>query len=372
MHSVSFVIPVHEETVYLSQCIHSILAQEELEECQIVIVLNAYEASFDWLYQTDADIVIAREDRKGASYARNCGIQFCKYDHIAFLDCDVELGSNWLKACMQLLTVSNQVACVQAKIIPSFREKSFLELYRSKTVRSITKGTFNYLYNPKVMPSLNSAAILCRKSALEDVGGFSTDFKRLEDTDFTYKLLAADYMIAVSLKGRCKVFNNHRSIYKYLKRSFVLGQYTNKLRRKWRLPNDRLGALEFNTTNFRVKIFHRLNYFVHRFGSAYEHLKSIQEQGQDRRSFVRLNNVDKLSNTYRLNGNVYKLRETVRVIIFSNKVHFMDFATDKVMVFKNFPKVISHLFKGGRLDGIPLNMLDSLFIAKEDEKNKND
>src|SRR5690606_6682466 len=202
---------------------------------QIVIVLNAYEATLDWLEQYDVEIVVVKEPLKGASFARNCGIRHCKYEYIAFLDCDIVLGKNWLLTSIQLLDVSNQVACVQAKIVPSFREKSFLELYRAKTVRSITSGTFNYLYNPKVMPSLNTAAILCRKSSLEDVGGFCTDFKRLEDTDFTYKLMAAGYMIGVNLKSRAKVFNNHRSIYKYLKRSFVLGQYTYKLRKKWKL-----------------------------------------------------------------------------------------------------------------------------------------
>src|SRR5690606_21210995 len=139
---------------------------------------------------------------------------------------------------------------------------------------------------PNVMPSLNTAAILCRNSSLEDVGGFCTVFKRLEDTDYTYILMATGYMIGINLKSRTIVFNNYRSIYKYLKRSFVLGQYTYKLRKKWKLPSDRLGALEFKTTDLRIKVLHRFNYYVHRLGSLFEHLSSENELGTEPLSFT--------------------------------------------------------------------------------------
>lgn len=372
MQPVSFVIPVHEETVYLDECIRSILAQEGIDQFQIVIVLNAYEASMKWLLQFQADITIVKEKQKGASYARNCGIRHCKYEHIAFLDCDIVLKENWLKSTQQLLETSNQVACVQAKIVPHFREKSFLELYRAKTVRSITKGTFNYLYNPKVMPSLNTAAILCRKSSLEDVGGFSTDFKRLEDTDFTYKLMAAGYIIGVSLKTRAKVFNNHRSIYKYLKRSFVLGQYTYRLRRKWNLPINRLGALEFKSSDIRIKILHRLNYIVHRLGSFYEHIGSVTGAKVRALDFINASTKGKFAGPYNLNDGIYNLKDTVRMIVFTDRVHFMDFSTSKVMVFKSFPKVISHFLKGKNFKSMPLDIINFSFVSKKHEENEND
>src|SRR5690606_23992942 len=109
-------------------------------------------------------------------------------------------------------------------------------------------------------------AVIISRIAFESVNGFSEDLNRLEDTDFTFKLLREGYYIGVSEKARALVYNNHNSYFKYLRRSFWIGLYAHKVSSKWKTPS---AGYQFNQIKFpdaKLQFFHFLSSNAKRIG----------------------------------------------------------------------------------------------------------
>lgn len=134
------------------------------------------------------DVRILRNARsKGPAAARNAGLAVCKTDLVAFLDSDVVPRRGWLEALLGHFC-DPAVALVAPRIIAL--EKSDSVVARYEAVRSsldlglreapvIPFGTVSYV---------PSAAIICRRSTLLDVGGFDESLASGEDVDLCWRL----------------------------------------------------------------------------------------------------------------------------------------------------------------------------------------
>lgn len=88
---VSIIVPVYNVEKYLGRCIDSILAQTYADfEC-ILVDDGSRDASPDICRayaEKDARARVIVQENKGASGARNTGLQAAEGDYVAFVDCD--------------------------------------------------------------------------------------------------------------------------------------------------------------------------------------------------------------------------------------------------------------------------------------------
>lgn len=135
------------------------------------------------------DVQILRHSRsKGPAAARNTGMAACQTDFVAFLDSDVVPRRGWLEALLGHFC-DPAVALVAPRIVGLGQPDNLVSRYEA--VRSsldlglreapvVPYGTVSYV---------PSAAIICRRSVLKEVGGFDETLTSGEDVDLCWRLV---------------------------------------------------------------------------------------------------------------------------------------------------------------------------------------
>jgi mycofactocin system glycosyltransferase len=184
---ITVVIPVRDNPVGLSRLMRS------LRGMRVVIVDDGSEvpmtsSDFDGLY---CDVQVIRHPRsKGPAAARNTGLAACQTDFVAFLDSDVVPRRGWLEALLGHFC-DPTVALVAPRIINLREPKGAVARYEA--VRSsldlgqreapvVPYGTVSYV---------PSAAIICRRSMLNELGGFDETLSSGEDVDLCWRFIEA-------------------------------------------------------------------------------------------------------------------------------------------------------------------------------------
>jgi mycofactocin glycosyltransferase len=185
---VTVVIPVRDNAIGLNRLV------ESLRGMRVVVVDDGSErpvqaSAFEGMR---CDVRVLRHARsKGPAAARNTGLAACETDFVAFLDSDVVPRRGWLEALLGHFC-DPSVALVAPRIV-GLREPQNL-VARYEAVRSsldlgqreapvVPYGTVSYV---------PSAAIICRRSALNQVGGFDETLKSGEDVDLCWRFIEAD------------------------------------------------------------------------------------------------------------------------------------------------------------------------------------
>ena len=182
---VTVVIPVRDNAFGLYRLVMSMRAM------RVVVVddgsQNPVSASdFDG---ARCDVEVVRHHRsKGPAAARNTGLSMCTTDFVAFLDSDVVPNRGWLEALLGHFC-DPAVALVAPRIVGLGHSDQLIARYEA--VRSsldlgereapvIPYGPVSYV---------PSAAIICRRSALLELGGFDETLPSGEDVDLCWRLI---------------------------------------------------------------------------------------------------------------------------------------------------------------------------------------
>jgi glycosyltransferase involved in cell wall biosynthesis len=211
MHTplVSVVIPTHNRPHFLAQAIDSVRAQT-FSDYEIIVVSNGERAD-------PASRSIAAGCRYfqlaegNVSRARNLGIQEARGEWIAFLDDDDLWLSHKLERQLEAarLTNTDMVASDYVEFFPDGRE--IVRQPRLMRDWDYTKA-LSHLFWWAATP-----AIMVRKSALSEVGGFDPDLRYGEDCDlwrrisWRHKIHQMDEILVRVRKGHPSLMQNERA-----------------------------------------------------------------------------------------------------------------------------------------------------------------
>ena len=190
---ISVVIPAYNAGQFLDKTLESVLSQTyENWECIIVndgSTDNTESIAKKWC-EKDARFCYFYKENSGVSDTRNLGIKEARGEYIAFLDADDLYMPNFLKVCLENL-VEKDVDLVAPKM---------LEFWNVQNGVIEDEDKKDYLYSGKegIALFLHSnrltMALLCKKSVMDEVGGF-TWHKKAEDLHCWLKVLFAGYKI---------------------------------------------------------------------------------------------------------------------------------------------------------------------------------
>ena len=99
MKKISVIVPVYNVEKYLSECLDSVLSQDEKDIEVICVNDGSTDKSLEILKEykeKDDRIIIVTQDNKGLAEARNSGLNVAKGEYIFFLDSDDKMREGTL------------------------------------------------------------------------------------------------------------------------------------------------------------------------------------------------------------------------------------------------------------------------------------
>ncbi|GAB7143243.1 mycofactocin biosynthesis glycosyltransferase MftF [Mycobacterium riyadhense] len=184
---VTVVIPVRDNASGLRRLVTS------LRGLRVIVVDDgsAYPVELDDLAGAHCDIEVLHHPRsKGPAAARNTGLAACTTDFVAFLDSDVAPRRGWLEALLGHFC-DPTVALVAPRIVGLSQSENVVARYEA-VHSSLDLGQREAPVLPHSTVSyVPSAAIVCRSSAIREVGGFDETMQSGEDVDLCWRLIEA-------------------------------------------------------------------------------------------------------------------------------------------------------------------------------------
>lgn len=203
---ISIIVPVFNTGILLSKCICSIVEQAEwngldLPPFEVVIVddLSTDPATIQLLKvlpATDSRIrVLQNSGPRGAAGARNFGVSQSHGDWIAFLDSDDTWTTDSIARRWEVANSYPEIQWICADWAPSWpngRVESTGQIVSRLNRLEVSSNVARIFPKPvelvlrHIMPW--SGAVMIKKSAFEQAGGFNHDLRRAEDYDLWLRL----------------------------------------------------------------------------------------------------------------------------------------------------------------------------------------
>lgn len=184
---VTVVIPVRDNASGLRRLVTS------LRGLRVIVVDDGSvrPVELDDFAGAHCDIEVLHHPRsKGPAAARNTGLAACTTDFVAFLDSDVAPRRGWLEALLGHFC-DPTVALVAPRIVGLSQGENVVARYEA-VHSSLDLGQREAPVLPHSTVSyVPSAAIICRSSAIRDVGGFDETLHSGEDVDLCWRLIEA-------------------------------------------------------------------------------------------------------------------------------------------------------------------------------------
>jgi hypothetical protein len=179
MPRVSVIIPVHDAARTIATAIDSVLAQT-FKDFEIIAIDNrSTDASREVLTRYADRIKILDEPKRGPSATRNTGVRASSAELLAFLDAD-----DWWRPTMLARTV--ELLDRDPKCVLVYTDLALVDSTGHEQMASITGES----HPPTVADMLERlwpilpSAVLMRRRAFDDAGGFPEDLIAFEDVYF--------------------------------------------------------------------------------------------------------------------------------------------------------------------------------------------
>lgn len=213
---ISVVIPLYNKEKQIGNTLRTVLNQT-FQDFEIVVVNDGStdNSAAEVERFHDQRIRLVHQANAGVSAARNRGVEESKYELIAFLDADDEWKPSYLET--QYSLYKKYPECSVFACNYEFRDAD--GNVRPTIIRKLpfqeTDGILSNYFEVASCshPPLWTSAIVAKKSALKDIGGFPVGIKSGEDL-LTWARLAVNYNIAFSKVPLsififdCRLFND--------------------------------------------------------------------------------------------------------------------------------------------------------------------
>jgi len=201
--AVSVVIPAYNAAEFVGRAIDSVLAQTLIDFEVIVVDDGSTDRTADVVAPYDARVRLLSKPNGGLSSARNAGIQAARGEYVAFLDAD----DWWMPE-----KLARQVSAMQARPDTVFCSTAARlvnpkgEMVGEWRCGSCHGSTLEAIFSINAHVAGSGSAVVARRQALLDTGGFDERLRSLEDIDMWMRLAAVggyhclDLPLAVILK----------------------------------------------------------------------------------------------------------------------------------------------------------------------------
>lgn len=204
-----------------------------------------YEVIFVNDGSTDATLSIAQQftvriintEQKGLSHARNVAMQAATGEIVAYIDSDAYPDPHWLKHLAFTFQQTGYAGVGGPNILP------FTDGEIAECVANAPGGPIHVLLSDREAEHIPGCNMAFRKSSLEAVGGFDTQFRSAgDDVDICWKLQEKGWNLGFS--PAAVVWHHRRgSIWAYWKQQQGYGKAEALLERKWPEKYNRMGHL---------------------------------------------------------------------------------------------------------------------------------
>jgi glycosyltransferase involved in cell wall biosynthesis len=220
INGVSIVIPTYNRARLLGPTLESVKNMRVPEGMAIELLVidnNCTDNTPQIIKQAaqDSEIHITRivEKQQGLCYGRNRGLQEAQYEHVVYLDDDIEVAEDWLLGYFDAV---QQLAadCVVGPVFPKFEREppAFLteRVLDSVTSTYSRKGDRMMLLPQNVANEVPGCNFGVRKSVAIEIGGFDNSLDRVGsgllaggDWEFGLRLVASGRRVAY--QPRCTI-----------------------------------------------------------------------------------------------------------------------------------------------------------------------
>jgi glycosyltransferase involved in cell wall biosynthesis len=166
--SCTFVIAAFNEEKYIGNCIRSIhaeMANYDYPYEIIVIDNNSTDNTTKEARKAGADLVVP-EKQQGVTYARNRGLRYAAYKHVAIIDADAQMPQGWYDHAMNGFYDDNDGPVVAVSGPITFYDSSDALNTSTKYFYKVAKMVHN------LMPTLQGGNYIAKREILEKIGGF--------------------------------------------------------------------------------------------------------------------------------------------------------------------------------------------------------
>jgi len=194
---ISVIIPVLNGERFIAEAIQSVLNQN-YEPLEIIVVDDgSTDATADVVKSIPGNIRYHYQQNRGISAARNKGLEMAVGQWIAFIDADDVWLENKLKLQTAILSQNPEIELVIGFLLPlPFNE--------------IDEVTNQQLSSGKTALALQLGSTLIRKSVFDNIGGFDTELKLAEDSDWFFRGMEAGIRVHV-MQDTVQLYRQHAS-----------------------------------------------------------------------------------------------------------------------------------------------------------------
>lgn len=183
----SIVVPTHNRANAVKDAVESALAQT-MSMFEVIVVDDG--SSVLPTFNGDPRVRLVRLPRNfGAGHARNVGVSLSRGSYITFLDDDDFLDPNFLRSVQELIESQGAVSPL---VWSSIKFVSDVELEKVVDVRDYFDRGDDYVSAVTDALSIGVGfGLTVSRRVLNQIGGFDTSFRYVDDTELIIRLLCA-------------------------------------------------------------------------------------------------------------------------------------------------------------------------------------
>ena len=219
MVKVSVIVPVYNAEQYLSRCIDSILAQK-FTDYELILVNDGSTDGSLAICQSYSDkdfrVIVCNQPNRGASSARNHGIDVSKGDYICFVDADDDVNENYLSHLYQDMVIESNIDLVLHGLNRVIGETKKTITFNETRIYSLDEGSF--FKDVKLYNCCGPVCKLFKRRIVRDHEiYFLESINHGEDFDFFAKYLQyCDCVYVSKIANYFYIINDKSLSHKYL------------------------------------------------------------------------------------------------------------------------------------------------------------